>query len=124
MRRPMTVRITLFSAITLVACGSDSTAASYVPPTGPPIKTFKVSARNFSFTPNQLESPAGIIQIDLKSTDALHDLVIEGLPGFQIEATSGNSSTGKLKLKPGKYTFYCDLPGHRSGGMEGTLTVT
>ena len=95
-----------------------------MPPTGPPIKTFKVSARNFSFTPNQLESPAGIIQIDLTSTDALHDLVIEGLPGFQLEATSGNSSTGKVKLKAGKYTFYCDLPGHRSGGMEGTLTVT
>ena len=124
MRRPMIVGITLLSAVTLGACGSDSSATPYVPPTGPPIKTFKVAAQNFSFTPNQLESPAGVIRIDLKSTDALHDLVVEGLPGFQIEATSGNTSTGKVKLKPGKYTFYCDLPGHRSGGMEGTLTVT
>ena len=123
MRRLLTFGIVVMSAVSFAGCGSDSGGA-YVAPTGPPVKTLKVLAKSFSFTPDKLESPAGIIQIDLKSDDVLHDLVIEGVPGFQVEATGGNSSSGKVALKAGKYTVYCDLPGHRSAGMVGTLTVT
>jgi plastocyanin len=36
----------------------------------------------------------------------------------------GGSRTLTLTLKPGTYTFYCSVPGHRQGGMEGTLGVT
>jgi plastocyanin len=37
---------------------------------------------------------------------------------------TGGSKSLSLKLKPGKYTFYCSVPGHRQAGMEGTLTVS
>lgn len=115
--------IALIGVLAVAGCSSSSGSKSYVPPTGPPVKTFNIAATNFAFAPDTLTSPAGVIQINMKS-DGLHDLVIEGLPGFQIEATSGNTTSGKVKLAKGKYTFFCDVAGHRAQGMEGTLTVT
>jgi uncharacterized cupredoxin-like copper-binding protein len=29
-----------------------------------------------------------------------------------------------VTLKPGTYTYYCSVPGHRSGGMQGKLVVS
>jgi plastocyanin len=35
----------------------------------------------------------------------------------------GGDSTFTATLKPGTYTFLCDVPGHAAAGMKGTLTV-
>ena len=34
---------------------------------------------------------------------------------------SKGSATVKVTLKPGTYTFFCQVPGHRAAGMYGTL---
>ena len=54
-----------------------------------------------------------------------HDIAITGAGVSQIGqiVSNGGVSTVSASLKPGKYTFYCSVPGHRAAGMVGTLTV-
>lgn len=35
----------------------------------------------------------------------------------------GQVSTLTVHLRPGRYTFFCPVPGHRAAGMRGTLVV-
>ena len=37
--------------------------------------------------------------------------------------TNGKQSVSLNSLAPGKYVFYCTVPGHREAGMQGNLTV-
>jgi plastocyanin len=55
-----------------------------------------------------------------------HAIAIEGNGVDQKGQTvqpGGGTSRVSLDLKPGTYTFYCPVDGHRAAGMQGTLTV-
>jgi uncharacterized cupredoxin-like copper-binding protein len=72
------------------------------------------------------EAPAGKLEIDSKNDASIpHDISIEGngVDEQGDEVQGGGVSTVNVDLKPGEYTFYCSVPGHREGGMEGKLTV-
>lgn len=71
-------------------------------------------------------APAGKLEIDSKNASStLHDISIEGNGVSQTGKTvsNGGVSTITVDLKPGTYAYFCTLPGHRAGGMEGKLTV-
>jgi len=111
----------------VAACGGDGGGgSSYKEPKGPAQTTLDIKGGNFFFDPKDSEAPAGIDEIKMESEGGLHTLVFDDgkVPGFKLEASSGNSDELKVDLKPGKYTIYCDIPGHREAGMEGTITVT
>ncbi len=110
------------AALVLGGCGS-SGGGAYVPPKGKPVKTVTVVADHFKFAPEKIASPAGILEVKLKSVDIPHSFVIEGVPGFMVESSAGETNSGKVSLKSGKYTFYCNVPGHRAAGMQGTIAV-
>jgi plastocyanin len=112
------------------ACGGGDDGGSgkaYVEPKGASTETISIDAQNFSFTPDKITAKPGIATIELAASNGIHDLVFDdgAFSGFRLEADStGDSQKLKIDLKPGKYTFYCTYPGHRSAGMEGTLTVS
>lgn len=51
------------------------------------------------------------------------DKVAEGA-GEIPDVEAGDTKSGDFKLTPGKYVMFCNLPGHYTAGMYGTLTVT
>ncbi|MGI8922390.1 MAG: plastocyanin/azurin family copper-binding protein [Solirubrobacteraceae bacterium] len=69
---------------------------------------------------------AGPVTITMKNASSIqHDIAIQGTGAnatSQIVA-NGASASVSVTLKPGSYTFYCSVPGHRQAGMQGTLTV-
>jgi len=83
---------------------------------------------SFAYDRESLETKAGSVTINYDNPATLsHDVVVEDSTGTELGKTDlvseGTTST-TIELEPGTYTYYCDVPGHREGGMEGTLTVT
>ena len=81
------------------------------------------------FTKSSLSAKSGKVTIDFTNKSPVpHNMVIQqGTNGKTLGKTptfSGGSKTFTVNLKPGKYTFYCSVPGHRQAGMQGTLTVS
>ena len=80
-----------------------------------------------AYTSDTATAKAGKVTVDFTNPQPLtHDVAIEDSSGKTIAKTEliaeGSDST-VADLKPGEYTFYCSVPGHREAGMEGTLTV-
>jgi uncharacterized cupredoxin-like copper-binding protein len=79
------------------------------------------------FTKSSLSAKAGKVSIGYTNmAPAEHNLTVASSSGAVLGATptfQGGSKTLTLNLKPGTYKFYCSVPGHRTAGMEGTLTV-
>ncbi len=78
-----------------------------------------------------LTAKAGKVTIAFTNSAPLaHNVTVQqgtGATGTVLGATptfQGGTKTLTLTLKPGTYTFYCSVPGHRAAGMHGTLTVS
>src|SRR5215210_5883369 len=102
------------------------TAAGFKEPAGPPVATLEVDALpSLSFQAKEFTVPAGIIQINYIDRGGTHTLLFQQpeFSGFQLAVPQGKKS-GKVELKPGSYTIYCSIPGHRAAGMEATVVAT
>jgi uncharacterized cupredoxin-like copper-binding protein len=113
----------------VAACGGGGSSGGSG--AGQPAGTTKVILVDFKFQPKTMSATAGTVVFFLvnDSTTTAHDMVIADKGGTTVAKSSlvqpGNTDTFTVNnLKAGSYVFYCDLPGHRASGMEGTLTVS
>lgn len=136
------------AALALVACGSSNSSSSTTETSGSESQakqggaageessgggsssTLKFEADPkgaLAYTSTSETAKAGKVTIEFKNPQSLtHDVAIENSSGEEVGATEliadGSDST-TVDLKPGTYTYFCTVPGHREAGMEGTLTV-
>jgi plastocyanin len=90
--------------------------------------TVKLAAdpTQIAYTSKALSSKPGKVTIDLTNPAAIqHDVAIAKGSQQLVKAplVSNGSTSVTADLAPGKYVFYCTVPGHRQAGMQGTLTV-
>lgn len=103
--------------------GETSTAGGTEAPAGDKIT---VSGKEFSYEPATLTLKAGQpYTIVLKNIGSVeHDITVDKVK-FKLTVAGNNTREKGLKVeKPGTYQFYCSLPGHKSAGMKGELTVS
>ena len=107
---------------------SATTTTATAPVTSPASGAVALEAvpNQIAFNTKSLSAKAGKVTITMSNMSSLeHNVTIaQGTKVLGATPTfSGGKRTLTVQLKPGTYTFYCSVPGHRQAGMEGTLTV-
>jgi plastocyanin len=81
-----------------------------------------------AYVTNKASATAGPVTVEMPNSSGVsHNIAIQqGTSGPVLGASSfitKGTTSATVTLKPGTYTFFCQVPGHRQAGMEGALTV-
>ena len=79
---------------------------------------------DLAFTKTRLRATPGRVTLVMRnpSTSGLpHGIGIKRKRGEAVDP--GETSRVSIRLGPGRYTYYCTVPGHRAAGMKGRLVV-
>jgi plastocyanin len=115
------------AAVAVAAGGLGASQIANARPNATKLKISADSSGKLKFNKTKLTAKAGTVTITMANPSNLpHAVAVEG-KGVDKDGKTvrkGGTSTVTVKLKKGKYTFYCPVPGHEAAGMKGTLTVS
>lgn len=145
MKKVAVAFVLVLASFALVACGSSSDDSSSTSAettesqtetsggqaeggsAGSAALDIEAASSGLAYASDSATAKAGKVTLNFTNPQALtHDVAIEDSSGTTIgktELIAEGSDSATVNLKPGEYTFYCTVPGHREAGMEGTLTV-
>jgi plastocyanin len=84
----------------------------------------RVGMRNTAFLQKDLRASTGPITVAVSNHDLFwHTFTIDALH-VNVDVPIGADRRVTFSAPPGRYEFYCRVPGHRAAGMKGFLTVT
>jgi plastocyanin len=144
MKKVAALILLALASVALVACGSSSNSTESTATTtesaessgggsegsgeGSVVKIEAAEGSSLAYDQKEVTAKAGQVSIEFTNPQSLsHDVAVETSGGEEVghtELVSNGKAVATIgELKPGTYTFYCTVPGHREAGMEGTLTV-
>ena len=111
------------TALMAAACGGGGSDGTLGPSEDGVLRV--VADDTMDFDADAYSATAGEIAIDyVLSGFQEHTLVVEGYEDeLALSVENGGSDSGTITLEAGRYILYCDIPGHREGGMEARLLV-
>jgi plastocyanin len=119
--------------LVVAGCGGGGGATSIVTtaanPAPKPAHQVVVHESEFKLAPaNTTGGEAGLVEIKVVNDGNIaHSLAVDGPNGLvEIDGRVQPGASGVLDAdldKPGTYTWYCPLDGHRGKGMSGSITV-
>ncbi len=90
------------------------------------VKEINISAKEFSYTPSTITVNKGdSVKINFTNNGtSVHNLAITNFNVATNSIAPGESDSITFTAdKSGSFSYFCSISGHRSLGMEGTLTV-
>ena len=116
-------RVVVATAVAMLAVASVPTAFG-----GGSLLKISSEKTTLKYNVTKLKAKAGTVTISMANPSPFlkHNVAIKRSGFDKKGAVVGKGGTSKVTavLKPGRYVFYCSVPGHEAGGMKGTLTVT
>ena len=107
-------------AVILVIAGVAAATASSTAPSG---KAIVISATNARFSATTITADHGTVTVDFTNNDLFwHTFTVPAL-GVDIRTPVKGHGQVSFNAAPGSYEFFCAIPGHKSIGMRGTLTI-
>jgi uncharacterized cupredoxin-like copper-binding protein len=111
-------------AVLVVAAGGTALATT----SATRLSLHAASNGDLRFNVKRLTARHGVVTLVMRNPSASgldHGIAVEGKhvdKDGKIVAP-GKNSVLTVSLKPGRYEFYCPVPGHKAAGMRGTLVV-